>query len=155
VPSSPSAADPPFPPPFLSPTAFTPYLRFQSAVFLLFLCFTFLHLFCNYKAVTSLEMDQLNARRAEVVIDGYLKNGTVLSPRVANKREPLFRCECGEKGSVGPVRFWLPSFWFVCEFLSALPLRSCSFLPSLCFHCSSSLQETVRHLPGWPFPFGH
>eukprot|EP00051_Salpingoeca_urceolata_P022488 m.368408 g.368408 ORF g.368408 m.368408 type:complete len:442 (-) comp19977_c1_seq9:49-1374(-) len=62
----------------------------QVFTWMLFLVFTFLHLFCNYCAVRALQFDEFNSRRAEIVINHYLASGFVLTPAEANRREPLF-----------------------------------------------------------------
>ncbi|XP_075937331.1 RUS family member 1 [Anarhichas minor] len=55
----------------------------------LFLLFTVLHLFANYKAVRSVVMETLNEARLSIVLKGYLRDGRVLSPLEANQREPV------------------------------------------------------------------
>ncbi|TNN70062.1 RUS1 family protein C16orf58 [Liparis tanakae] len=70
----------------------------------LFLLFTVLHLFANYKAVRSVVMETLNEARLSIVVQQYLRDGRVLSPLEANRREPVFLgcvCVClGPKASV-------------------------------------------------------
>ncbi|XP_068584112.1 RUS family member 1 [Cebidichthys violaceus] len=56
----------------------------------LFLLFTVLHLFANYKAVRSVVMETLNEARLSIVLQRYLRDGRVLSPLEANQREPVF-----------------------------------------------------------------
>lgn len=56
----------------------------------LFLLFTVLHLFANYKAVRSVVMETLNEARLSIVVQQYLRDGRVLSPLEANRREPVF-----------------------------------------------------------------
>lgn len=56
----------------------------------LFVTFTLTHIFCNYRAVSSLLFDQFNARRAELVFTDFLKTGEVQTPRWAAARESVF-----------------------------------------------------------------
>jgi len=44
----------------------------QSSVWILFIVFTYFHLFANYKAVSSIAFDTLNQQRAAIVYDHYL-----------------------------------------------------------------------------------
>ncbi|XP_075897545.1 RUS family member 1 [Nelusetta ayraudi] len=56
----------------------------------LFFLFTVLHLFSNYKAVSSVVMETLNESRLSIVLRHYLRDGRVLTPPEANQREPVF-----------------------------------------------------------------
>lgn len=56
----------------------------------LFFLFTALHLFSNYKAVSSVVMETLNESRLSIVLRRYLVDGRVLTPPEANQREPVF-----------------------------------------------------------------
>jgi hypothetical protein len=54
--------------------------------------FTGLHLFANYKAVTSVRMETLNQARLHLIVRHYLENNEVLDVKTVNKMEPvLFR----------------------------------------------------------------
>lgn len=58
----------------------------------LFILFTFLHIFANYKAVTCVVMDTLNYARFKVVFNHCYVNpglGEILSPKEANALEPI------------------------------------------------------------------
>uniref|UniRef100_A0AAR2JGV0 Protein root UVB sensitive/RUS domain-containing protein n=1 Tax=Pygocentrus nattereri TaxID=42514 RepID=A0AAR2JGV0_PYGNA len=57
--------------------------------FILFFCFTVLHLFANYKAVRSVVMETLNEARLSIILHQYLLDGRILSPAEANQREPV------------------------------------------------------------------
>lgn len=50
---------------------------------------TFLHIFANYKAVTSLELCSLNYGRLTAILDNFNKTGNILSVPAANQLEPL------------------------------------------------------------------
>lgn len=54
--------------------------------------FTFLHLLCNYNAVSSLILDRLNAHRATSLIDQFLQNGSIPTPEEENACERLITC---------------------------------------------------------------
>ncbi|KAM7386971.1 hypothetical protein PAMA_009553 [Pampus argenteus] len=56
----------------------------------LFFLFTVLHLFANYKAVRSVVMETLNEARLAIVLQQYLSDRRILSPREANLEEPVF-----------------------------------------------------------------
>ncbi|KAM7371909.1 hypothetical protein PAMP_009110 [Pampus punctatissimus] len=56
----------------------------------LFFLFTALHLFANYKAVRSVVMETLNEARLAIVLQQYLSDRQILSPREANLEEPVF-----------------------------------------------------------------
>ncbi|KAM4698028.1 RUS family member 1 isoform 2-T2 [Rhinophrynus dorsalis] len=57
--------------------------------YLLFFLLTSLHLYANYRAVRSIVMDTLNQSRLSIVLHHYLKDGQILAPAAANRREPL------------------------------------------------------------------
>ncbi|XP_040918871.1 RUS1 family protein C16orf58 homolog [Toxotes jaculatrix] len=56
----------------------------------LFVLFTILHLFANYKAVRSVVMETFNEARLSIVWQQYLRDKRILSPLEANQREPVF-----------------------------------------------------------------
>ncbi|CAH2308301.1 RUS1 family C16orf58 homolog isoform X1 [Pelobates cultripes] len=57
--------------------------------YLLFLLLTLLHLYANYRAVSSIVMETLNQSRLSIVLDYYLRERRILSPAEANPQEPL------------------------------------------------------------------
>lgn len=57
----------------------------------LFVVFTFLHLFANYKAASVVTMDTFNQNRLHLAMRGYLSHGTMLGPKPINGQEPLLR----------------------------------------------------------------
>ena len=59
-------------------------------VWILFFTMTVLHLFANYKAVTSLVFNTLNKDRLLVILDGYFKTKRIKSPKEVNKTESPF-----------------------------------------------------------------
>eukprot|EP00053_Salpingoeca_punica_P009780 m.88050 g.88050 ORF g.88050 m.88050 type:complete len:449 (+) comp15160_c0_seq1:58-1404(+) len=68
----------------------TPILGNHMLVFALFTAAACMHVYSNYRAVRSLQFEQLNARRAQIVVSEYVRKRTVVSPKDANAREPLF-----------------------------------------------------------------
>ncbi|VDM59322.1 unnamed protein product [Angiostrongylus costaricensis] len=52
--------------------------------------FTFTHLYANYQAVRSLNMETMNQKRAFMLIRSWLSCGKILSVRECNIAEPLF-----------------------------------------------------------------
>ncbi|XP_078486973.1 RUS family member 1 [Ciona intestinalis] len=57
---------------------------------LLFLIFTSLHVFANYKAVASVVMELFNRNRFSKVIKVYCDMNKVLTPKEANEKEAIF-----------------------------------------------------------------
>ncbi|XP_063807769.1 RUS family member 1, partial [Pseudophryne corroboree] len=57
--------------------------------YLLFLLLTTLHLYANYRAVRSIVMETLNQSRLSIVLEHFLRDGRILTPAEANRREPL------------------------------------------------------------------
>ncbi|CAN9506007.1 unnamed protein product [Ophioblennius macclurei] len=66
----------------------------------LFFVFTVFHLFANYKAVRSVVMETFNEARLSIVFRCYLRDGQILSPMDANRREPVLL----DFGSSVPIR---------------------------------------------------
>ncbi|XGW08037.1 hypothetical protein V3C99_010842, partial [Haemonchus contortus] len=62
----------------------------QAIIWSLFLVFTLIHLYANYRAVRSLNMETLNLKRTTLLIRTWLESGKVMSVTECNKREPLF-----------------------------------------------------------------
>lgn len=57
---------------------------------MLFVCFTALHLYANYKAVTSVVMSTLNKSRFQILVNHYLATGEIASPEYVNQQESVF-----------------------------------------------------------------
>ncbi|EDO39318.1 predicted protein, partial [Nematostella vectensis] len=60
----------------------------------LFIIFTFLHLYANYCAVSSVVMETLNTTRLQIVTNEFLRTGHVLSPDEVGKMEPVIFGKC-------------------------------------------------------------
>ncbi|XP_028913528.1 RUS family member 1 [Ornithorhynchus anatinus] len=56
----------------------------------LFLLFTSLHLYANFRAVRAVVMETLNEARLRLVLEHFLREGQVLSLASANEKEPLW-----------------------------------------------------------------
>ncbi|XP_065831555.1 RUS family member 1-like [Oscarella lobularis] len=56
----------------------------------LFFIFTCLHLYANYQAVTSVVMDSLNKARLQILVNQYMKTGTIGSLEQINQEESVF-----------------------------------------------------------------
>ena len=73
------------------------YTNIQSKFFIcrliwiLFVLFTSLHLFANYRAVSAVKMETFNQARLHLVISHYLgtRNREILPVKDANLQEPL------------------------------------------------------------------
>jgi hypothetical protein len=59
------------------------------AVWTLYVIFTCIHLFANYKAVTSLEIETLNRPRLLQCLQDYIKSGMVPSVKMINMKESV------------------------------------------------------------------
>lgn len=57
--------------------------------YLLFFLFTSLHLYANVRAVRSVVMETVNRGRLRILLEDFLREGTVPSPPSVNAREPL------------------------------------------------------------------
>jgi hypothetical protein len=55
----------------------------------LFVSFTLLHLYANYRAVRALQLDQLNCNRAALVMLAYFSTGSIQTPKQLAASEPL------------------------------------------------------------------
>ncbi|WKX94540.1 hypothetical protein Q1695_011656 [Nippostrongylus brasiliensis] len=62
----------------------------QLLIWSLFMVFTSIHLYANYRAVRSLIMETLNLNRATILIRHWLSTGKLLSVAECNDKEPLF-----------------------------------------------------------------
>ena len=60
---------------------------------MLFVCFTGLHLWANYKAVSVVCMETLNKARLHIVMKHYFSTGSVPSVFSTNQQEPLLTSE--------------------------------------------------------------
>ncbi|XP_030066325.1 RUS family member 1 isoform X1 [Microcaecilia unicolor] len=55
----------------------------------LYLLFTSLHLYANYRAVRGVVMETLNQARLHILVEHFLREGKVLTPPEANAMEPV------------------------------------------------------------------
>ena len=109
----------------------------------LFLFFTVLHLYANYKVVTSLIFDTLNDRRANIIITRYLDDALMLSPSDMAANEPIFQCML----SIICVIRWFLAYCLCCAvlflffyfILSDEPIFDILFFFSLSLSCSNAL----------------
>ncbi|KAL6734377.1 hypothetical protein Aduo_004923 [Ancylostoma duodenale] len=62
----------------------------HTLIWFLFVAFTGVHLYANYRAVRSLNMETLNLKRATILIRSWLSSGHIPSVQECNKAEPLF-----------------------------------------------------------------
>jgi len=60
-------------------------------VWLLFIIFTFLHLYSNYKAVSAVVMETVNLPRLHILVDKYMNSSVVLTPKEVAKLDPVIR----------------------------------------------------------------
>ncbi|XP_053375409.1 RUS family member 1-like [Mercenaria mercenaria] len=61
----------------------------HALIWVLYFLFTSLHLYANYSAVRGVVMETINQARLYILLAEYFKMGTILSPVVVNKREPV------------------------------------------------------------------
>eukprot|EP00042_Codosiga_hollandica_P053190 m.691248 g.691248 ORF g.691248 m.691248 type:complete len:248 (-) comp58639_c1_seq10:663-1406(-) len=64
--------------------------QFPWLTWVLFVVFTGLHLFFNYKAVSSLVFDTLNDRRAHILAHHFMEKRKMLRPNAVAAIEPIF-----------------------------------------------------------------
>lgn len=62
----------------------------QMLIWFMFIIFTSLHLFSNYRAVKALRMDSLNETRYRILVSHFMKTGKIRSIKETNSKEPLF-----------------------------------------------------------------
>eukprot|EP00048_Salpingoeca_helianthica_P006793 m.102764 g.102764 ORF g.102764 m.102764 type:complete len:423 (+) comp14126_c0_seq1:2494-3762(+) len=63
----------------------------SALLWVLFVAFTILHLYCNYRAVRALQFDELNARRAAIVMQSFLtQKQSIPTPKEVAQIEPIF-----------------------------------------------------------------
>ena len=63
-------------------------------MWILFIVFTFLHLYSNYKAVSAVVMETVNLPRFHILVEDYLKSTRILTPKEVGKLDPVIRGEC-------------------------------------------------------------
>ncbi|CAB3983587.1 Hypothetical predicted protein [Paramuricea clavata] len=61
----------------------------ERIIWLLFLVFTTLHLYCNFRAVSSVVMETVNSSRMRLLVDHFINDGLVLSPQEISAIEPI------------------------------------------------------------------
>eukprot|EP01134_Creolimax_fragrantissima_P000934 CFRG0934T1 len=54
-----------------------------------FALLTLIHLLCNYKAVTCLVYKSINGERGKIIMETYLRSGSVITPQQMTEIEPL------------------------------------------------------------------
>ena len=58
-------------------------------IWILFFCFTTLHLIANHRAVSVVAMETLNKNRLHIAMEHYLSTGTVPPVKQVNANEPI------------------------------------------------------------------
>uniref|UniRef100_A0A915D9D7 RUS family member 1 n=1 Tax=Ditylenchus dipsaci TaxID=166011 RepID=A0A915D9D7_9BILA len=93
------------------------------AVWTLFVLFTLAHLYCNYKAVKTLQLDTLNQARFQLCIRDFVNHGKVQSIVECNAVEPLwsssyrcFGCELGKLPSESSTCHYYQQAKWVCVY---------------------------------------
>lgn len=63
----------------------------------LFFIFTFLHLYANFRAVSSVVMETVNIPRLHILVTEFLTSGFIMTPQEVGSREPIiFGMSTGE-----------------------------------------------------------
>ena len=88
-----------------------PYTQNFYVAWVLFLFFTFLHVYANYKGVECLNLQTLNCQRLNILIEDYLKkkldtNESISNDRDENQPSVLKPKEVGSKHEKVWVSFW-------------------------------------------------
>lgn len=65
-------------------------VKSSTVVWTMFFLLTFLHIFCNYKAVRAVNMEVFNMSRLMSTVNNFLMTGEVLSPSEANRAENVW-----------------------------------------------------------------
>ena len=60
-----------------------------SLTWTLFFVFTFLHLYANFRAVSSVVMETVNMPRLHVLVNEFLSEGRIMTPEEVGSREPV------------------------------------------------------------------
>jgi len=74
-------------------------------LWILFLVFTCLHIYSNFKAVSSVVMETLNLTRFFLIFSHFAETGAVFSPEVANRRESVWWRNHNPTGSEFSLHF--------------------------------------------------
>lgn len=74
-------------------------------IWTLFVGFTLLHVYSNFRAVSSVVMETLNLTRFFLVVTRFVENGRVTSPRLANQSESVWRRNHNPTNSSVAIRF--------------------------------------------------
>lgn len=68
-----------------------------SLTWTLFFIFTFLHLYANFRAVSSVVMETVNIPRLHILVTEFLTSGFIMTPQEVGSREPIiFGMSTGE-----------------------------------------------------------
>ncbi|KXJ29502.1 RUS1 family protein C16orf58-like [Exaiptasia diaphana] len=115
----------------------------------LFFIFTFLHLYFNFRAVSSVVMETLNITRLHILVQDYLLNDRILTPDEVAKREPvLFGSSIGECLEIRLGTQFGNVIHNVQDFESALPNSpSCTYIMRVDLNnsCTSGTANIVLH----------
>ena len=117
---------------------FTPYVSYKffhrlfniRLVWLLFIAFTFLHLYSNYKAVSAVVMETVNLPRLHILVERYMNSSVILTPKEVAKLDPVIR---------GKTCFLIPHSCHSCSRRSSSRSRRSSYS---CTRRSSYLQSS-------------
>eukprot|EP00794_Sanderia_malayensis_P014009 gene14009-15467_t len=60
-----------------------------ALVWTMFIIFTFLHLFCNYKAVSAVVMETVNLPRYHILYAAYMQSRAILKPKEVAEQDPV------------------------------------------------------------------
>ena len=55
----------------------------------MFFIFTFLHLYANFRAVSSVVMETVNIPRLHILVTEFLTSGFIMTPQEVGSREPI------------------------------------------------------------------
>ena len=60
-----------------------------SLTWTLFFIFTFLHLYANFRAVSSVVMETISLSRLHLLVTEFLSTGHIMTPQEVGNREPV------------------------------------------------------------------
>lgn len=65
-----------------------------SLTWTLFFIFTFLHLYANFRAVSSVVMETTSLSRLHLLVTEFLSTGHIMTPQEVGNREPVIFGKC-------------------------------------------------------------
>ncbi|XP_068750402.1 RUS family member 1-like [Montipora capricornis] len=99
----------------------------------LFFIFTFLHLYANFRAVSSVIMETINIPRLHILVTEFLTSGLIMTPQEVSSREPvIFGVGTGESLKIHLGTEFTSVVKSAADFDAALPSsKQCQYIMKL------------------------